>query len=272
MSETAADPGSAYETIKVTRDGAVAVVELHRPDSLNSINMALGNELLRALHEIAADPGIGAVVITGAGRAFSSGADLRDVGGTTTASGRPDVAARLRDTLHPITLALREMPQPVIAAVNGVAAGIGCAYALACDVVVAARSASLLLAFVNVALVPDGGASLLVSARGGLGRALEMALLGEQVPAEQALAYGLVNRVEDDDRVLDAALELARRLAAGPPETHAAIKRLLNEPYLEPLRRQLDLEADAQALRIESGEAAEAITAFLQKRAPRFRD
>ncbi|UGS35541.1 enoyl-CoA hydratase/isomerase family protein [Capillimicrobium parvum] len=271
MSETAADPGSAYETIRVARDGAVAIVELHRPDSLNAISLDMGRELLAALRAIAADRDVGAVVLTGAGRGFSSGADLRDVSGATTQTGRPDVAGRLRDTLNPITLTLREMPQPVVAAVNGVAAGIGCAYALACDVVIAARSASLLLAFVNVALVPDGGASLLVSARGGLGRGLEMALLGEKVSAEQALAYGLVNRIEDDERLLESALDVARGLAAGPPETHAAIKRLLNEPYLEPLRRQLELEADAQAARVESDEAVEAISAFLQKRAPRFR-
>jgi 2-(1,2-epoxy-1,2-dihydrophenyl)acetyl-CoA isomerase len=263
---------ATYETIRVTRDGAVAVVELHRPDSLNAINLTMGHELLDALRAIAADRGIGAVVLTGAGRAFSSGADLRDVGGGTTASGRPDVAGQLRNTLNPITLTLREMPQPVIAAVNGVAAGIGCSYALACDLVFAARSASLLLAFVNVALVPDGGASLLVPARGGLGCALEMALLGEKLAAERAQAYGLVNRIEDDDRLRDVALETAARLAAGPPETHAAIKRLLNEPYLEALRRQLELEADAQAQRVESGEAVEAISAFLQKRAPKFRD
>ncbi|MEZ5122981.1 MAG: enoyl-CoA hydratase-related protein [Solirubrobacterales bacterium] len=261
----------AHETIRVTRDGAVAVVELQRPDSLNAINLAMGEELLDALRAIAGDRDIGAVVLTGAGRAFSSGADVRDIGGGLTPSGRPDVAGRLRGTLNPITLTLREMPQPVIAAVNGIAAGIGCSYALACDLVLAARSASLLLAFVNVALVPDGGASLLVSARGGLGCALEMSLLGEPLPAERAHAYGLVNRIEDDERLRGAALETAARLAAGPPETHAAIKRLLNEPYLEPLRRQLELEADAQALRVESAEAVEALGAFLQKRAPRFR-
>ena len=139
---------------------------------------------------------------------------------------------------------LREMPQPVVAAVNGVAAGIGVSVALACDLVLVSRTAVLLLPFVNLGLVPDGGSTLLVTARAGMGRGLEMSLLGDPIGAEQALEWGLVNRVEEDANLLSAAAALARRLAAGPPEAQAATKRLLNAPYLEQLRAQLTLEAD----------------------------
>jgi 2-(1,2-epoxy-1,2-dihydrophenyl)acetyl-CoA isomerase len=183
-------------------------------------------------------------------------------------SGRPDLGWALRELYNPLILALREMPQPVVAAVNGVAAGVGCSIALACDLVVAARSASLMLAFVNVGLVPDGGSSLLVAARAGVGRAGEMALLGERVDAEAALRWNLVNRVEDE--ALPAATALAARLAAGPPEALAAIKALLNEPWLDALRRQLEREAAAQTARSDCAEVDEAIAAFREKRRPTF--
>jgi 2-(1,2-epoxy-1,2-dihydrophenyl)acetyl-CoA isomerase len=268
MSETAA---VAYETLNVTRDGHVAVVELDRPDSLNAFNIRLAEELLAALTDAAGDPSVGAVILTGAGRGFSSGFDLKATDGPTLPNGRPDTGRGLRETFNPIVLMLREMPQPVIAAVNGVAAGIGCSYALACDLVVAARSASFLLAFRNVGLVPDGGATVLVPARAGLGRALEMALLAEKVPAETAYAWGLANRLVEDAELMPTALELARRLAAGPPQAQADIKAVLNAPFLDALKAQLEVEATTQAVRSGSDEAAESILAFLQKRPAVYR-
>jgi 2-(1,2-epoxy-1,2-dihydrophenyl)acetyl-CoA isomerase len=161
---------------------------------------------------------------------------------------------------------MREIPQPMVAAVNGVAAGIGCSFALACDYVVTARSASFLLAFRNVALVPDGGASILVSARAGLGRGLEMALLAEKVAADDAAAWNLVNEVVDDEQLAGRACEIAARLAAGPPEAQAAIKKLLNAAVLDRLGDQLDREAAAQTERSESEEVVEAFAAFREKR------
>ncbi|HEV2769233.1 MAG TPA: enoyl-CoA hydratase-related protein [Solirubrobacteraceae bacterium] len=257
--------------VAVRREGAVAIVELARPDALNAISVAMGRDLVGALGEIAQDPGIRAVVLTGSGRAFCSGADLKGGGMPLGDSGRPDLGWALREAYNPLVLALREMPQPVVAAVNGVAAGLGCSIALACDHVIAARSASFLLAFVNVALVPDGGASVLVPARAGLTRALELALLGDRIAAERALAWGLVNSVEDDDETFPVALEVARRLASGPPEALAAIKGLFNAQVLPGLAAQLEREAEAQATRSESGEVLEAITAFLEKRRPEWR-
>src|SRR5689334_7855336 len=163
-----------FETLLTRREGAVAIIELNRPDSLNAITMKLGEELTAALTDIAADRSVRCVVLTGAGRAFSSGADLKsfDEDRPTVASGRPDLGWLLREVYNPLILLMREMPQPIVAAVNGVAAGIGCSFALACDYIVAARSASFLLAFRNVGLVPDGGASLMVAARAGIGRGL----------------------------------------------------------------------------------------------------
>jgi len=262
----AATTGREYETVRMRRDGPVAVLELHRPETLNAFNLLMVRELHTALGAIAIDPGVRAVMLTGAGRGFSSGLDLKSSGLPSLPSGRPDARATLVELFNPIVLMLREMPQPVVAAVNGVAAGIGASVALACDLVLISRSAVLLLAFVNIGLVPDGGATLFVSARAGIGRALEMSLLGEPITAQQALEWGLANRVEDDASLLSAATALTRRLADGPPEAHAAIKGLLNAPYLEQLRAQLGLEADAQGVRADSDEAARAMKAFVDRR------
>jgi 2-(1,2-epoxy-1,2-dihydrophenyl)acetyl-CoA isomerase len=269
---SAAEPVStAYETIAVRRDGAVVTVEMHRPDALNAITLEMGRELLAAFTDIANDASVRCAILTGAGRGFSAGADLKGVSGVPALpSGRPDLGWALREVYNPFILLLREMPQPVIAAVNGPAAGVGCSFALACDHIVAARSASFLLAFVNVALVPDGGASVLVPARAGLSRGLEMSLLGEQVPAPEAHAWNLVNELVDDAELLPRAEALAAKLAAGPPTALTAIKDLLNGVVLDTLRTQLDREAAAQTLRSDSDEVVEAITAFLQKRAPSY--
>ena len=255
-----------YETVRMRRDGAVALLELHRPETLNALNLLMATELQAALSAIAVDPGVRAVMLTGAGRGFSSGLDLTNSGLPTLPSGRTDARSALLELFNPLVLMLREMPQPVVAAVNGVAAGIGASFALACDLVLISRSAVLLFAFAKIGLVPDGGSTLLVSARAGIGRALEMSLLGDPISAQRALEWGLVNRVEEDANLLGAATELARRLADGPPEAQAAIKALLNAPYLEALRAQLALEADAQGLRAGSDEAAQAMKTFVDRR------
>lgn len=259
------------DTVGVRLEGAVAMVQLDRPSTLNAFNIRMGRDLLGVLDEIAGEPAVGAVVLTGSDRAFSSGFDLRADDVPLTEGGRPDTAWGLREVFNPVVLALRQLPQPVIAAVNGIAAGIGCSYALACDLVVMARGASMLMAFVNVGLVPDGGSTVLLAARAGLGRALEMSLLGDRVDADTAQRWGLANAVVDDDAVVTEALQVARRIAHGPPAAHAAIKTLLNAPLIDRLRSQLELEAATQAERTAGPEALEAITAFIEKRAPRFR-
>src|SRR3954447_3750677 len=215
-------------TVTLQRRGAVATIELDRPDAMNAWNRELGEELRVAVERTAADADVRAVVITGAGRAFSAGADLKDAGFDLTADGHPDVQSALTERYHPITPGIREMPKPVIAAVNGAAAGIGCSLALACDLVLAADSAYFLLAFVNIGLVPDGGSSLLIPERVGLARAAEMAMLGERVPAATALGWGLINRVVPDDELRGDVAALAARLAAGPTRSYAGTKRQLN--------------------------------------------
>src|SRR6478609_8488372 len=184
----------ADEAVIVRREGGAAVIELNRPDALNAWNKDLGLGLKDAILEVAEDDAVRAVMITGAGRAFSSGADLRDITSDTTPSGRPNVQKVLEERYHPIIETIRSMPKPVIAAVNGPAVGIGCSLALASDLIVAARSSYFLLAFVNIGLGLDGGASQTLVERVGHARAFEIAYLGERIAAETALDWGLVNQ------------------------------------------------------------------------------
>ena len=213
--------------------------------------------------------GLRAVVLTGAGKAFSSGADLKDAL-TETSGGSIDLRGTLTERYHPLITGLRKLPVPVIAAVNGPAAGIGVSLALACDLVVAAESAYFLLAFVNIGLVPDGGSSFLIPARVGFSRAAELAMLGERLPAPQALAWGLINRVYPDDELAARADELAERLADGPTGSYAGIKRQLNNWLFDRMDRQLEFEAAIQQEMGESPDFAEGVAAFVEKRRPRF--
>jgi 2-(1,2-epoxy-1,2-dihydrophenyl)acetyl-CoA isomerase len=172
----------SHETIDLTTDGPAARILLNRPEALNAWNEQFGRDLLDAVTTVSGDEAIRAVLISGAGRGFSSGADLKEQRGAAD-GGMPDLSARLREVYHPIITGLREMPKPVVAAVNGPAVGIGCSLALAADLIVAAESAYFLLAFVNIGLVPDGGSTAFLPARIGYARAAEMAMLGERVPA-----------------------------------------------------------------------------------------
>jgi 2-(1,2-epoxy-1,2-dihydrophenyl)acetyl-CoA isomerase len=263
---------SAYETVNVDRQGAAATIELNRPETLNAWNAQLGHDLLAAVTSVAEDEGVRAVVITGAGRAFSAGADLRDLSGPEerTPEGVPDVRRVLTERYHPIITTIRTMPKPVLAAVNGPAVGIGLSLALASDLVMAAESAYLLLAFVNIGLVPDGGSSLFVPTRVGFARAAEMAMLGERIPAAQALDWGLVNRVVPDDAFASEVAALRDRLAAGPTRSYAGAKRQLNHWLYARMEEQLELEADIQHEMAGSPDFAEGVAAFIQKRAPAF--
>ena len=184
-------------TVQLERNGAVSTITLNRPEAMNAANAALRDELLEAVEQAAADPHTRAVILTGAGKAFCSGADLKS-GFEPAEDGMPDVGTALRDHFHPIIRGLRTMPKPVITAVNGPAVGIGISFALAGDLILAAESSYFMLAFVNIGLVPDGGSSFLIPERIGFARATEMAMLGERVPARQALEWGLINRVVED--------------------------------------------------------------------------
>jgi 2-(1,2-epoxy-1,2-dihydrophenyl)acetyl-CoA isomerase len=264
-------PTTTLETVNVSVSDGAATIELNRPQALNAWNHQFGRDLLAALRAVASDDAVRAIVITGAGRAFSSGADLKDVsGGRLTPTGRPDVQSTLNEIYHPIMHAIREVPKPVVAAVNGPAVGIGCSLALCCDLIYAGASAYFLLAFVNIGLVPDGGSSLFVPTRVGMARATEMAMLGERIGAEQALAWGLVNRVVSDTQLREEVAALAARLAAGPTRSYAGTKQLVNSWLYQRMDEQLELEARLQGEMAESDDFVEGAVSFLEKRPPRF--
>jgi 2-(1,2-epoxy-1,2-dihydrophenyl)acetyl-CoA isomerase len=259
----------SYETVTLLRDGAAARIELNRPETMNAWNMQFGRDLLAAITTVSDDTGVRAVEIGGAGRGFSSGADLR-AGFDPTPEGHPDVQRVLHNLYHPIILGLRNMPKPVVAAVNGPAVGIGCSLALACDLIVAARSAYFLLAFVNIGLVPDGGSSVFVPARAGFARAMQMSMLGDRVGADKALEWGLINQVVQDAELAVEVGALIERLAAGPTLSYAGTKRQLNARAYAGIEQQLELEAQIQQQQATTADFIEGVSAFAEKRPAQF--
>jgi 2-(1,2-epoxy-1,2-dihydrophenyl)acetyl-CoA isomerase len=266
---SAFETAHAYQTVNLLRRGGAAVVELNRPETMNAWNTQLGLDLLDAVRSVSADDDVRAVMVTGTGRGFSSGADLK-AGFEPTPEGHPDVLRVLRERYHPIIAGIRRMPKPVVAAVNGPAVGIGCSLALAGDLVLAAESAYLLLAFVNIGLVPDGGSSVFVPVRAGHARATEMAMLGERIDARRALEWGLINRVHPDGELRAEAEALVDRLAAGPTRSYAGTKRQLNAWVYAGLEEQLEVEARIQQEQARTRDFAEGVAAFVERRPARF--
>jgi 2-(1,2-epoxy-1,2-dihydrophenyl)acetyl-CoA isomerase len=259
----------SYETVIWEQSEGVGRITLNRPKTLNAWTAEFGSELKQVITGDAADASVRAVLITGAGRGFSSGADLKE-GFEPGEDGLPDVRKELHELYHPIIAGVRRLEKPVVAAVNGPAVGIGASLAFACDLVLAAESAYFGLAFVNIGLMPDGGSTLFVPAAVGKARAFQMALLGERVPAERALEWGLVNAVHPDERLLDEANELVERLATGPTRSYASSKQALNRMLYPDLDGQLDLEAELQHALARTRDFQEAVLAFVEKREPAF--
>ncbi len=257
------------DTVLVDLSEGVATVTLNRPESMNACSVELKTALLTTLDDIRDNPAARAVVLTGQGHAFCVGQDLREHVDLLDA-GDPAPLATVREHYNPIARAIFGMPKPVVAAVNGMAAGAGASFAFAADFRVAAESAGFLLAFANVGLSLDSGASWLLPRLVGHARASALALLADPVSAEQALQMGLVNAVVADDRVRVAAHELATRLAAGPTAAYAAIKESLAYAATATFDEALDREADLQARAGATRDHRAATAAFLAKERPRF--
>ena len=259
MSSTTPGP---YHALRYESADAVATLTLDRPDALNAFDGTLKTELLDALRATERDRSVRVVIITGSGRAFCAGQDLRE---QTVGFGR-----ELRERYNPIILALRGLDKPVIAAVNGVAAGAGASLAFACDIRLAAEGASFILAFGRVGLVPDSGASWFLPRLVGPSLAAELIMTTDALPAADALRVGLVSRVVPTDRLIDEARELAGRLAKGAPRALALAKRSLARSLEMGLADALEYEAYLQDIAGRTADHAEGVAAFLEKRPPRF--
>jgi 2-(1,2-epoxy-1,2-dihydrophenyl)acetyl-CoA isomerase len=255
-------------TIQYDVRDAVATITLDRPEAMNSLTAALKTELLGALERARGDDGVRAVLLTGAGRAFCAGQDLREHADNLEAGRGLD--GTVRDHYNPIVRAITGMGKPVVAAVNGVAAGAGASLAFACDLRVASERAKFAMAFAGIGLAPDTGASWTLQHLVGAARARELLLLGEPVDAARALELGLVTRVVPADEVLGAARELAAGLAQGPTLAYAAIKRALDFAAAHSLDETLELEADLQDACAKTEDHVNATRAFLDKERPVF--
>jgi 2-(1,2-epoxy-1,2-dihydrophenyl)acetyl-CoA isomerase len=248
-----------------SREGGVLTLTLNRPAVLNAITDGLLDVLAESLRAARDDDGVRAVIITGAGRAFCSGQDLK----TRAAGGNVDIAAHLREHYVPAVTAVRTLEKPVIAAVNGVAAGAGFSLAVACDLRIAAESATFVQAFVRIGLIPDASSTYFLPRLIGPARAAELMMLGDTIDATRALEIGLVNRVVPDDSLLASAGEWAARFAAGP-RSIGLIKRALNASADNDLEAQLRVEETLQEEAASSTDFFEGVSAFLQKRPARF--
>ena len=260
MSEPARSP-LRYEVAD-----AVATLTLDRPEARNALDAALKRELLGAIRAAGRDGAVRALVLTGAGSAFCAGQDLREASGPEA----PPLSTVLRQTYNPLILAMRRLDKPIVAAVNGVAAGAGLALALACDLRIAADTATFVLAFGRIGLVPDSGTTWFLPRLVGPARAAELALVGDPLTAADAERWGLVNRVVPAAAVLDEAQALAARLAVAAPLAVAMTKRAINRSLDATLEAQLDDEAALQGVAGRSADHREGVAAFLEKRPPRF--
>lgn len=259
-------PAPTFTALRWEVSDGIATVVLDRPDALNSLEATLKRDLLAALQEAARDDAVRAVILTGAGRAFCAGQDLKE----RLAPDPTPLDVEVRERYNPIVLAMRRLPKPIVAAVNGVAAGAGASLAFACDLRIAAESASFVLAFGRIGLVPDSGASWFLPRLVGAAHAAELLLLPDPMPATEALRIGLVSQVVPDEHLVHHARVLATKLAAGSPLAIALTKRALDRSLEVDLETALDHEASLQGIAGRSADHAEGLAAFVEKRPPRF--
>lgn len=260
----------SFQHILFSIEDGVALLSLNRPEQLNSFNADMHLEVREALKQVRQSAQARVLLLTGEGRGFCAGQDLSDRNVAPGAE-RPDLGHSIEQFYNPLIRSLRDLPMPVICAVNGVAAGAGANIPLACDLVLAARSASFIQAFCRIGLIPDSGGTWLLPRLVGMARAKALAMLGERLSAEQAEQWGLIHRVVDDAELRDEALRLARHLAAQPTHGLALIKRSLNASFDNSFDQQLTLERDLQRLAGRSDDYREGVSAFMEKRTPTFK-
>jgi len=256
--------------VLVSVENGVLLATLNRPEKLNACTPEMLGLLREAIQRAADEPGIRAVLLTGAGRGFCAGQDL-SLRNPAAGAAPIDLSVSLGSNYNPLIRRMRELPKPIVSAVNGVAAGAGANIALACDIVLAGRSASFVQAFSKIGLVPDSGGTYFLPRLVGSARAMGLALLGERLSAEDAEHWGLIWKTVDDDDLLDEAAELARALAAGPTRGFGLLKKALYASPANTLDAQLDLERDLQREAGVTEDYREGVAAFLQKRAPQFK-
>jgi 2-(1,2-epoxy-1,2-dihydrophenyl)acetyl-CoA isomerase len=259
----------AYETIQFDLSDGIARLTLNRPDRLNSFNVQMHDEVRQVLTQVREDSECRVLVLTGAGRGFCAGQDLGDRAVAPGATA-PDLGESIELRYKPLVLSLRNLPKPVIAAVNGVAAGAGANIALACDLVIAAKSANFIQSFSKLGLVPDSGGTWSLPRLVGPARAIGLTFLGDKLSAEQAAAWGLIWRCVEDVDLASTVDQLARQLAAAPTRGLARTKEAIYSSGSHTLEQQLDIERDLQRELGRSADYAEGVAAFTEKRAPRF--
>ncbi len=261
-----------FDKVALELESHVAILKLNDPNTLNAVDTAMLNGLKDALTHVAApETGACCLLLTGTGRGFCSGANLAEQVESGERPDQRDLGARLESHYHPILRLFRTLQIPIVVAVNGPAVGIGMSFALMGDISFAARSAYFSQGFRHIGLVPDGGSTWLLPRLVGLARAKELSLLGEKLTAEKAFEWGLVNRLCDDDALLDDALTCARNLADGPTVSLGLIRKLYAETLDNTYEQQLDLERQSQTQAGKTKDFVEGVTAFLEKRAPRFK-
>lgn len=257
--------------IVLERDGSLSIVKFNDPEHLNAVDDAMRQQFASTMKHQLEDDGVRAILLTGEGRAFCAGANLKNMFREQLRGGVPDVGTSLRDFINPTLLHMRESGKPIVAAVNGPAVGVGCGIALSADIVLVGRSGYFLQSFIRLGVVPDGGSSWTIPYLAGHGRATAMMMLGEKIDAETAVNWGLSYRMFEDDELLQAARAMATRLANGPTLAYGKIKKMLRAGMVNTFAQQLEVEAVNQVESFSSSDCLEGIAAFIERRNPAFK-